>query len=81
MRILPTALKERLMRDHPQFLQSPENLRKWLNEKTNQPTKGSYGPPRRGVNLMDEDPGCSVELDEELNALGDVSGGELLAYV
>jgi hypothetical protein len=81
MRILPKEVKERIMWDHPQFLESPEALRKWLKEKTKQLTKGSYGPSRRGVNLLDEDLDGGAELEDELNALGDVPDGELLAYV
>ena len=69
------------MWDHPQFLESPESLKKWLKEKTRQLTKGSYGSARRAVNMLDDDLDGNAELDEELNALGDVPDGELMAYV
>ena len=49
MRILPKEVKERVMWDHPQFLESPEALRRWLKEKTKQLTKGSYGPQREAL--------------------------------
>ena len=62
MRILLKEVKERIMWDHPQFLESPEALRKWLEEKTKQLTKGSYGPSRRAVNLLDDDADGKEEL-------------------
>ena len=34
MRILPKEVKDRVMWDHPQFLESPDAFRRWRKEKT-----------------------------------------------